>query len=141
MPKQEPREQVQQIPMSEIHPFRNHPFKVLDDELMQQTIDSIMQVGILNPAIIRPDPEGGYEMVAGHRRLYAADLAGLKTIPAIVRNLTDDEAVILISCQPQGAEAKQGGGQAQRQADGEAARRTESRRVQHRSHGKQYQGL
>lgn len=61
MPKQEPREQVQQIPLSEIHPFRNHPFKVLDDELMQQTIDSIMQVGILNPAIIRPDPEGGYE--------------------------------------------------------------------------------
>lgn len=96
MPKQEPREQVQQIPMSEIHPFRNHPFKVLDDELMQQTIDSIMQVGILNPAIIRPDPEGGYEMVAGHRRLYAADLAGLKTIPAIVRSLTDDEAVILM---------------------------------------------
>ena len=95
MPKQEPREQVQQIPLSEIHPFRNHPFKVLDDELMQQTIDSIMQVGILNPAIIRPDPEGGYEMVAGHRRLHAADLAGLKTIPAIVSNLTDDEAVIL----------------------------------------------
>ena len=96
MPKQEPREQVQQIPLSEIRPFRNHPFKVLDDELMQQTIDSIMQVGILNPAIIRPDPEGGYEMVAGHRRLHAADLAGLKTIPAIVRNLTDDEAVILM---------------------------------------------
>jgi ParB family chromosome partitioning protein len=96
VPKQEPREQVQQIPLSEIHPFRNHPFKVLDDELMQQTIDSIMQVGILNPAIIRPDPEGGYEMVAGHRRLHAADLAGLKTIPAIVRNLTDDEAVILM---------------------------------------------
>ena len=96
MPKQEPREQVQQIPLSEIHPFRNHPFKVLDDEMMQQTIDSIMQVGILNPAIIRPDPEGGYEMVAGHRRLHAADLAGLKTIPAIVRNLTDDEAVILM---------------------------------------------
>ena len=96
MSKKEPREQVQQIPLSEIHPFRNHPFKVLDDELMQQTIDSIMQVGILNPAIIRPDPEGGYEIVAGHRRLYAADLAGLKTIPAIVRNLTDDEAVILM---------------------------------------------
>ena len=96
MPKPEVREQVQQIPLSEIHPFRNHPFKVLDDELMQQTIDSIMQVGILNPAIIRPDPKGGYEMVAGHRRLHAADLAGLKTIPAIVRNLTDDEAVILM---------------------------------------------
>lgn len=96
MSKSEPKEQIQQIPLSEIRPFKNHPFKVLDDELMQQTIDSIMQVGVLNPAIIRPDPEGGYEMVAGHRRLYAADLAGLKTIPAIVRNLTDDEAVILM---------------------------------------------
>lgn len=96
MPKQKPKEQVQQIPLSEIRPFKNHPFKVVDDELMQQTIDSIMQVGILNPAIIRPAPEGGYEMVAGHRRLHAADLAGLKTIPAIVRNLTDDEAVILM---------------------------------------------
>ena len=96
MPKQESQEQVQQIPLSEIRPFRNHPFKVVDDELMQQTIDSIMQVGILNPAIIRPAPEGGYEMVAGHRRLHAADLAGLKSIPAIVRELTDDEAVILM---------------------------------------------
>ena len=96
MPKQEPNEKVQQIPLSEIRPFKNHPFKVVDDELMQQTIDSIMQVGILNPAIIRPLPEGGYEMVAGHRRLHAADLAGLKTIPAIVRDLTDDEAVILM---------------------------------------------
>ena len=96
VPKQESKEQVQQIPLSEIRPFKNHPFKVVDDELMQQTIDSIMQVGILNPAIIRPAPEGGYEMVAGHRRLHAADLAGLKTIPAIVRNLTDDEAVILM---------------------------------------------
>lgn len=96
MPKQKPNEQVQQIPLSEIRPFKNHPFKVTDDELMQQTIDSIMQVGVLNPAIIRPAPEGGYEMVAGHRRLHAADLAGLKTIPAIVRNLDDDEAVILM---------------------------------------------
>ena len=96
MPNQEPSEQVQQIPLSEIRPFKNHPFKVTDDELMQQTIDSIMQVGVLNPAIIRPAPEGGYEMVAGHRRLHAADLAGLKTIPAIVRNLDDDEAVILM---------------------------------------------
>ena len=95
MPKQKPNEQVQQIPLSEIRPFKNHPFKVTDDELMQQTIDSIMQVGVLNPAIIRPAPEGGYEMVAGHRRLHAADLAGLKTIPAIVRNLDDAEAVIL----------------------------------------------
>lgn len=96
MPKQKPNEQVQQIPLSEIRPFKNHPFKVTDDELMQQTIDSIMQLGVLNPAIIRPAPEGGYEMVAGHRRLHAADLAGLKTIPAIVRNLDDDEAVILM---------------------------------------------
>ncbi len=96
VPKQEPNEQVQQIPLSEIRPFKNHPFKVADDELMQQTIDSIMQVGILNPAIIRPAPEGGYEMVSGHRRLHAADLAGLKTIPAIVRDLNDDEAVILM---------------------------------------------
>ncbi len=96
MPKQKPNEQVQQIPLSEIRPFKNHPFKVTDDELMQQTIDSIMQVGVLNPAIIRPAPEGGYAMVAGHRRLHAADLAGLKTIPAIVRNLDDDEAVILM---------------------------------------------
>ena len=96
MPNQEPSEQVQQIPLSEIRPFKNHPFKVTDDELMQQTIDSIMQVGVLNPAIIRPAPEGGYEMVSGHRRLHAADLAGLKTIPAIVRNLDDDEAVILM---------------------------------------------
>ena len=96
MPKQKPNEQVQQIPLSEVRPFNNHPFKVTDDELMQQTIDSIMQVGVLNPAIIRPAPGGGYEMVAGHRRLHAADLAGLKTIPAIVRNLDDDEAVILM---------------------------------------------
>ena len=100
MPKQKPNEQVQQIPLSEIRPFKNHPFKVADDELMQQTIDSIMQVGVLNPAIIRPAPEGGYEMVAGHRRLHAADLAGLKTIPAIVRKLDDDEAVILKSGKP-----------------------------------------
>ena len=100
MPKQKPNEQVQQIPLSEIRPFKNHPFKVTDDELMQQTIDSIMQVGVLNPAIIRPAPEGGYKMVAGHRRLHAADLAGLKTIPAIVRNLDDDEAVILKSGKP-----------------------------------------
>ncbi len=96
MPNNDPKEEVQQIPISEIKPFKNHPFKVLDDELMQQTVDSIKQVGILNPAIIRPHPDGGYEMVAGHRRQHAAELAGLDTIPAIVRNLTDDEAVILM---------------------------------------------
>ena len=96
MPKQKPNEQVQQIPLSEIRPFKNHPFKVTDDEPLQQTIDRIMQAGVPNPASIRPAPEGGYEMVAGHRRLHAADLAGLKTIPVIVRNLDDDEAVILM---------------------------------------------
>ena len=89
-------EQVQQIRISDIHPFKNHPFKVVDDTLMQETVDSIMQFGVLNPTIIRPDPGGGYEMVAGHRRLHASGLAGKDTIPAIVRNLTDDEAVILL---------------------------------------------
>ncbi len=96
MPEKETNEQVQQIAVSEIRPFKNHPFKVLDDELMQQTVDSIKEVGVLNPTIIRPLPEGGYEMIAGHRRQHAAELAGLDTIPAIVRNLTDDEAVILM---------------------------------------------
>ena len=96
MTKEEIKEQVQQIPISEIRPFKNHPFKVLDDELMQQTVESIKQAGVLNPTIIRPVPEGGYEMVAGHRRQHAAELAGLDTIPAIVRNLSDDEAVILM---------------------------------------------
>lgn len=96
LPKEEIKEQVQQIPVSEIRPFKNHPFKVMDDELMQQTVESIKQVGVLHPAIIRPAPEGGYEMVAGHRRQHAAELAGLAAIPAIVRNLTDDEAVILM---------------------------------------------
>ena len=89
-------EQVQQVRISDIHPFKNHPFKVVDDALMQETVDSIMQFGVLNPTIIRPDPGGGYEMVAGHRRLHASSLAGKDTIPAIVRNLTDDEAVILL---------------------------------------------
>ncbi|MGI6744066.1 MAG: ParB/RepB/Spo0J family partition protein [Eubacteriales bacterium] len=100
MPEKEnkPREteQVHNIPLSEIRPFRNHPFKISDDELMQQTVDSIMQMGILNPVIIRPDPGGGYEMVSGHRRMRAAEIAGLESIPAIVRSLTDDEAVILM---------------------------------------------
>ncbi len=89
-------DQVQQLHLEEIHPFKNHPFRVVDDDLMQQTIDSIAQVGIVNPTIVRPDPSGGYEMVAGHRRLFAAEKAGFQTIPAIVRNLTDDEAVILM---------------------------------------------
>ena len=89
-------EQVQQVRISDIHPFKNHPFKVVDDALMQETVDSIMQFDVLNPTIIRPDPGGGYEMVAGHWRLHASGLAGKDTIPAIVRNLTDDEAVILL---------------------------------------------
>ncbi len=89
-------EQVQQIPVTQIRPFTNHPFQVRDDDLMQQTVDSIMQSGVLTPVIVRPDPGGGYEMVSGHRRLHAAEIAGLETLPAIVRNLTDDEAVILM---------------------------------------------
>mgnify|MGYP000062465458 CR=1 FL=1 len=89
-------ESAMEIEISKIHPFKNHPFKVVDDALMQETVDSIMQFGVLNPTIIRPDPGGGYEMVAGHRRLHASGLAGKDTIPAIVRNLTDDEAVILL---------------------------------------------
>lgn len=89
-------EEVRKIPVAEIHPFEGHPFRVVDDELMQQTVDSIMQFGVLSPAIVRPDPNGGYEMVSGHRRLHACGLAGLEEIPAIVRNLTDDEAVILM---------------------------------------------
>lgn len=89
-------EEVRKIPVAEIHPFEGHPFRVVDDELMQQTVDSIMQFGVLSPAIVRPDSNGGYEMVSGHRRLHACELAGLEEIPVIVRNLTDDEAVILM---------------------------------------------
>ena len=89
-------EEVQNILLSQIHPFPEHPFQVRDDELMQQTIDSIQQVGILTPVILRPDDAGGFEMISGHRRLYAAGLAGLETIPAIVRNMTDDEAIIFM---------------------------------------------
>lgn len=82
------------VKLSELHPFKNHPFKVLDDELMQQTIDSISQVGVLSPAVVRPDPDGGYEVISGHRRLYACEAAGLETMPVIVKDFTDDEAVI-----------------------------------------------
>ena len=80
-------EQVVQIPLTELHPFEGHPFKVLDDELMQDTVDSIMQFGVLTPAIVRPDPGGGYEMVAGHRRLRASKIAGKETMPVIVRKM------------------------------------------------------
>lgn len=89
-------EEVQHVSLAQIHPFPEHPFQVRDDELMQQTIDSIRQVGILTPVILRPDDAGGYEMISGHRRLYAAGLAGLETIPAIVRKMTDDEAIIFM---------------------------------------------
>ena len=94
--KQLDSNQVVEIKLTELHPFKNHPFKVLDDELMQQTIDSISQVGVLSPAVVRPDPSGGYEIISGHRRLYACEAAGLETMPVIVKELTDDEAVIFM---------------------------------------------
>ena len=90
------REQVQQIPIAELHPFTNHPFKVLDDESMQRTVESVEQYGVLSPLIARPRPEGGYEIISGHRRQHAAQLAGLETLPVIVRNMDDDAAVLLM---------------------------------------------
>ena len=87
-------EQIQQIPIAELHPFKNHPFKVLDYEAMQRTVESVAQFGVLAPLIARPREEGGYEIISGHRRQHAAELAGLKTLPVIVRNMSDDEAVI-----------------------------------------------
>ena len=92
----EQREQVQQIPIDALHPFINHPFKVLDDEAMTRTVESIAQYGVLAPLIARPRPEGGYEIISGHRRQYAAKLAGLDTLPVIVRQMSDDAAVILM---------------------------------------------
>ena len=94
--QEEQREQVQQIPIDELHSFTNHPFKVLDDEAMTRTVESIAQYGVLAPLIARPRPEGGYEIISGHRRQYAAKLAGLETLPVIVRNMDDDAAVILM---------------------------------------------
>ena len=95
--QEEQREQVQQIPIDELHPFTNHPFKVLDDEAMTRTVESIAQYGVLAPLIARPRPEGdGYEIISGHRRQYAAKLAGLDTLPVIVRQMDDDAAVILM---------------------------------------------
>ena len=87
-------EQIQQIPITDLHPFKNHPFKVLDDEAMQRTVESVAQFGVLAPLIARPRPEGGYEIISGHRRQHAAQLAGLTTLPVIVRNMSDEEAVI-----------------------------------------------
>ena len=89
-------ELVQQIPIDALHPFTNHPFKVLDDEAMTRTVESIAQYGVLSPLIARPRPEGGYEIISGHRRQYAAKLAGLDTLPVIVRQMDDDAAVILM---------------------------------------------
>ena len=94
--QEEQREQVQQIPTDALHPFTNHPFKVLDDEAMTRTVESIAQYGVLAPLIARPRPEGGYEIISGHRRQYAAKLAGLDTLPVIVRQMSDDAAVILM---------------------------------------------
>ena len=94
--QEEQREQVQQIPIDALHPFTNHPFKVLDDEAMTRTVESIAQYGVLAPLIARPRPEGGYEIISGHRRQYAAKLAGLDTLPVIVRKMSDDAAVILM---------------------------------------------
>ena len=90
------REQVQQIPIGELFPFKDHPFKVLDDESMQRTVESVEQYGVLSPLIVRPRPEGGYEIISGHRRQHAAQLAGLDTLPVIVRNMDDDAAVLLM---------------------------------------------
>ena len=87
-------EQIQQIPIADLHPFKNHPFKVLDDEAMQRTVESVAQFGVMAPLVIRPREEGGYEIISGHRRQHAAELAGLKTLPVIVRNMDDDQAVI-----------------------------------------------
>ena len=95
--QEEQREQVQQIPIDDLHPFTNHPFKVLDDEAMTRTVESIAQYGVLAPLIARPRPDGdGYEIISGHRRQYAAKLAGLETLPVIVRQMSDDAAVILM---------------------------------------------
>ena len=94
--QEQQREQVQQIPIGELFPFKDHPFKVLDDEFMQRTVESVEQYGVLSPLIARPRPEGGYEIISGHRRQHAAQLAGLDTLPVIVRNTDDDAAVLLM---------------------------------------------
>ena len=84
------------MPLSDLHPFEGHPFKVLDDELMEQTVESIKQIGVVSPLIVRPDPEGGFEILSGHRRLHAAQLAGLETVPVIVNEMDDDAAIIFM---------------------------------------------
>ena len=94
--QEEQREQVRQIPIGELFPFKNHPFKVLDDDSMSDTVESVKQYGVLSPLIARPRPKGGYEIISGHRRQHAAELAGLETLPVIVREMSDDAAVILM---------------------------------------------
>lgn len=94
--QEEQREQVQQIPIGELYPFKNHPFKVLDDDSMSDTVESVKQYGVLSPLIARPRPKGGYEIISGHRRQHAAELAGLETLPVIVRQMDDDAAIILM---------------------------------------------
>ena len=89
-------ERVQQIPLSELHPFEGHPFRVVDDEEMQKTVESVKQYGVLTPAIARPDPDGGYEIISGHRRMRACELAGIETLPVIVRDMDDDTAIIFM---------------------------------------------
>ena len=90
------KEKRTEMPLSDLHPFEGHPFKVLDDELMEQTVESIKQIGVVSPLIVRPDPEGGYEILSGHRRLHAAQLAGLETVPVIVKEMDDDAAIIFM---------------------------------------------
>ncbi len=90
------KEQRTEMLLSDLHPFEGHPFKVLDDELMEQTVESIKQIGVVSPLIVRPDPEGGYEILSGHRRLHAAQLAGLETVPVIVKEMDDDAAIIFM---------------------------------------------
>ena len=90
------KEQRTEMPLSDLHPFEGHPVKVLDDELMEQTVESIKQIGVVSPLIVRPDPEGGFEILSGHRRLHAAQLAGLETVPVIVKEMDDDAAIIFM---------------------------------------------
>ena len=90
------KEQRTEMPLSDLHPFEGHPFKVLDDDLMEQTVESIKQIGVVSPLIVRPDPEGGFEILSGHRRLHAAQLAGLETVPVIVNEMDDDAAIIFM---------------------------------------------
>ena len=90
------KEKRTEMPLSDLHPFEGHPFKVLDDELMEQTVESIKQIGVVSPLIVRPDPEGGFEILSGHRRLHAAQLAGLETVPVIVKDMDDDAAIIFM---------------------------------------------